>query len=435
MRLIDLKTKCQVLELNPNPTRNRINKETGERYLDFSARDYTTAIQEYYVSERKERGIYHKSLDYILYKLNMISPMLALQIKGIPEEKREDIWNNGDNWIAEEKIDGCRMNLCWFSEDNSLDAYSRNLSDYDCLPINYGDKLYDEIDTSSLNGFPNFIIDGELVLKSKSVNKGNEIFVADTQLSAVSAILSSNKELSKEFQKLNPVKLIVFDIIMYDSKDLTNLPLRERKKYLNIIYDKLKDIIDISLVPNGNGLDIRDFYNQVVSSGGEGLVVKDLNSTYDLKGKRAGEWVKIKRTVSGSLLESKYGDTLDAFVIGFHRGNGKNINKVGSLIFGMYLLDSNNNYILDNNGNRVIHEIAIVGGLDDALRDAITVYNESTDEVSLRTDVYGRVGCIDGQDVSSKQLRFSHAILLNWRNDKSIEQCSIRKDFLEALVL
>lgn len=435
MRLSDLKMHCDALNLNPTPTRNRVNKETGERYLDFQIKDYMKALQDYYVNKRKLEGTYHKSLDYIMNTLNMESPMLALQIKNKPKELQDEIWNNQDKWLAEEKIDGCRLNLCWFKEDKSLDAYSRNTSDLDFLPKSYGEKLYDTVNIDSFSIIPNFVLDGELVLNSKEVDKGDGSIIADTQLNMVSAILTADYELSKEFQRLNPIKLIVFDILMYDNKDLTNLPLRERKKYLNIIFDKIKDKINVELVPNSQGLTTREFYNQVVSVGGEGLVVKDLDSKYDLKGKRAGEWIKIKRSVTETMLEAKFGDTLDAFVIGYTRGNGRNENLVGSILFGIYLLDNNNQLILNEDGSPYIHEIAQVGGLEDALRQAISVYIPETNEVKLRADVYGKVAEVTGQDISSKQLRLMHPVLVQWRMDKTPMNCSIRKDFLEKLVL
>ena len=432
LKLSELKLKCLALDLNPTPTRNRVNKDTGERYKDFSKDDYMKALQEYYISKYKLDGTYHHSLDWIL---KMDSPMLALQIKNLPKETQDEIWNNDDNWIAEEKIDGCRLNLCWLHSDRCLDAFSRNTSVHDFLPINYGKKLYDNVNTSLLEGFPDFIIDGELVLMSKNINKGDGSIVADTQLNMVSAILSADYELSKEYQYYNPIKLVAFDIMMYDDNDLTGLPLRDRRKYLELVYDKLKSMIHIELVPNGKGLTTKQFYEQVVSVGGEGLVVKNLNSLYDIKGKRAGEWVKIKRTVTGSLVEAKLGDTLDAFVIGFTRGNGKNRNLVGSITFGVYLLDKDNNVLLDNSGAPIIHVIAQVGGLDDALRENITVYDPVNDIVQLRSDVYGMVAVVSGQDISSKQMRIVHPVLKYWRNDKTPEQCSIREDFLEKLVL
>lgn len=433
-KLSELKLECDLLGLHPIPTRNRVNKETGERYLDYSKDDYVQALQSHFIEKYKEQGIYHKSLDWVL---KMDSPMLALQIKNKSEEEQKDIWNNQDKWLAEEKIDGSRQVLCWFKEDRCLDAYSRNTSVSDFLPINYGQKLYDTVDVSKLFNTPDFIIDGELVLKNNEIVKDNSVdIIADTQLNMVSAILSADYELSKQFQRLNPIKLIAFDILMYDGKDLTNLPLRERKKYLQLAFNNIKDLIDIELVANSNGLSTRDFYNQIVSVGGEGLVVKDLDSLYDIKGKRAGEWVKIKRSVTGSLLEQNYGDTFDCFVIGFNEGQKgtKNEGLVGSLNFGIYLLDENNNVILDERGIPQIHHVATVAGLTDELRQAITVRDFNGD-VQLRPDIYGAVGVIDGQDLSDKNLRLAHARLIQWRTDKSAQQCTIRKDFLERLVL
>jgi len=134
-KLSELKLECDLLQLNPVPTKNRVNKETGERYLDFSKDDYITALQSYYISKYKNEGIFHKSLEWIL---QIDSPMLALQIKNKSKEEQNDIWNNQDKWLAEEKIDGSRQLLCWFKEDGCLDAYSRNTSVTDFLPINYG---------------------------------------------------------------------------------------------------------------------------------------------------------------------------------------------------------------------------------------------------------------------------------------------------------
>ena len=433
-KLSELKLECDLLGLHPIPTRNRVNKETGERYLDYSKDDYVQALQSHFIQKYKEQGIYHKSLDWVL---KIDSPMLALQIKNKSEEEQNDIWNNQEKWLAEEKIDGSRQVLCWFKEDRCLDAYSRNTSVFDFLPINYGQKLYDTVDVSKLFNIPDFIIDGELVLKNNEIVKDNSVdIIADTQLNMVSAILSADYNLSKQFQKLNPIKLIAFDILMYDGKDLTSLPLRERKKYLQLVFNNIKDLIDIELVANSNGLSTRDFYNQIVSVGGEGLVVKDLDSLYDIRGKRAGEWVKIKRSVTGSLLEQNYGDTFDCFVIGFNEGQKgtKNEGLVGSLNFGIYLLDENNKVILDERGIPQIHHICTVGGLPDKLREAITV-KDFNGNVQLRPDIYAKVATVDGQDVSDKNMRLAHARLIQWRVDKSADQCTIRKDFLERLVL
>lgn len=179
-----------------------------------------------------------------------------------------------------------------------------------------------------------------------------------------------------------------------------------------------------------------EFYNRILLAGGEGVVVKDLNSKYDTKGKRAGEWVKIKRSVSQAMSAEGLGDTIDAFVIGFEEGTPGTANegRVASLKFGVELLDSSNEPILDPSGDPITHHIATVGGLTDELKDAITT-KDVFGNVALRQDVYGKVASIDGQDLSSRNLRFAHAVLVNWRVDRSADTCKIRKDILEKLVL
>ena len=64
-RLNELKIECDLLGLQPIPTRSRVSKETGERYLDFSKEDYIKALQSYYIEQYKQQGIYHKSLEWI----------------------------------------------------------------------------------------------------------------------------------------------------------------------------------------------------------------------------------------------------------------------------------------------------------------------------------------------------------------------------------
>ena len=57
-KLSELKLECDLLGLCPIPTRNRVNKETGERYLDYSKDDYVQALQSYYIEKYKEQGMY-----------------------------------------------------------------------------------------------------------------------------------------------------------------------------------------------------------------------------------------------------------------------------------------------------------------------------------------------------------------------------------------
>lgn len=434
-KLADLKKTCDVLHLHPIPTKNSINKVTGEREKTLSIADCTRAIQQFYLEQRKQNGTYRKSIEYILA---MDSPMLALLIKHKKKEDQDAIWNNDNkDWLWEVKLDGCRSLLC-YDPQTGFDMYSRNLSVTDQLPINYGEKiLWPEMDLSKLT-IP-FIIDCEILPKNKEIDKtGDMVPVADTQLNLISSILSLNEEDSKKVQERNPVKFVAFDILYLNNEPQFDAPLWKRKQMLSTLMKFLKEAgVPVEEVPTKpDGQDKMDFYNSIINSGGEGVVVKDINSKYDTSGRRAGEWVKIKRSVSQAMSAEGLGDTVDAFVIGFEEGEKgtKNEGKVASLKFGIELLDEFNEPILDQSGDPITHHIATVGGLTDELKDAITT-KDVFGNVALKQEIYGRVASIDGQDLSSRNLRFAHAVLVCWRADRSANTCKLRKDILEKLVL
>lgn len=437
----ELLEKCQSLGIEPEKSRNRINKETGERYKESTVKDCEKAIQKFYINKYKKEGILNPS---ILDILNLDSPMLALQSKDKKLDKiRDFLWEDNNNWIFQEKIDGCRCLIC-YDENFGFDFYSRNLSITDCLPISYKTKLIiPEINKQFLSdlGIKNFILDSELVPLNKEINNmsdGSNV-VADTQLNLVTSILGSLDDLSHKLQETNPLKFMAFDIIKCNNEWLINKTLKDRYYQLLKIYKCIKQSgfnDRISLVPS-TITNKHQFYDNILSVGGEGCVVKDLNSKYDIKGKRAGEWIKLKRTVSQSLLMEKVGDTIDAFITGFKLGNpGTNReNQVSALEFSVYLTDDNNEYLYDENGNPIIHHIATMSGLTDELRAMATYINPETNEIQLNPRLYGAVAEIDGQDISSKNYRFAHAVYKGWRPDRSADTCKMQKSILERLVL
>ena len=100
----------------------------------------------------------------------------------------------------------------------------------------------------------------------------------------------------------------------------------------------------------------------------------------------------------------------------------------------MYLTDENNEYILDENGEPTIHHLATISGFTDELRHLISDKDEFG-KVTLKKAFYGKVAEIDGQDISSKNYRFAHAVFKGWRPDRSAESCKFQKVILEKLVL
>lgn len=435
----DLEKECERLGLSPKQSRRRKNKDTGEYYMESTVKDLRKAIQGYYLQKYKEEN---KLSPFMLDILKLDSPMLALQIKNKKQEIQDQIWKDEGNWIFEEKIDGCRCMLC-YDIDYGWDMYSRGISTKDQLPISYKTKLLmPRINPEILKRYnvSSFIIDTELVPLSKNINSmadGTEL-VADTQLNLVTGMLGALDDLSHKMQETNPLKFIAFDIIMYNRKWLTDLPLFQRDKFLNGVVKILKVAgMDIRLEKVQTTMtDKHNFYEKILSNNGEGVVAKDLNSKYDLLGRRAGEWIKIKRTVSQSLLMEKVGDTVDAFITGFKEGTPGTINEglVGALEFSVYLTDDFDNYITDEKGNPIVHHIATVSGISQELRFLISNRDEFG-RVKLNNSFYGKVATIDGQDISSRNQRFAHATFQGWRPDRNALSCKMRKSILDKLVM
>ena len=433
-RLKDYIDKCNELGLQPVPTRKRRNPDR----MELSIKDCLKALQDYYINERKNEGTYSPFMDYIM---KQDEPMLARLIKDMPEETQKNIWLDDDSdWIFEEKIDGCRARLCW-DKNWGWDMYSRNLSVTDFLPISYKEQiLLPSIDPTSL-GVDNFILDCEIIPKNDYIDKdidGVDI-IADTQLNLIAGILGALPELSHKMQSKNPIKFVVFDVIMFNNSWKTDLELKDRKGILNTIFNDISSLMNgqIELVPSKpDNMTKQDYYNWLISKGKEGIVAKNIHTKYDSSGRRRGEWVKIKRSVTQSLAQDNLGDTVDAFVIGFDEGTVGTANEglVGTLKFGVYLTDINNDYIEDEAGMPLIHHIATISGFSQELREAISTKDENGN-VALRADVYGKVAEIDGQDVSAKTHRFAHARLLNWRNDRSANTCKFQQSVLNKLVL
>ena len=439
----DLLKQCEDLGVFPEKSRNRKDKETGLSYKESTVKDCEKAIQQYYLNKYEQEGIKSPFIDSIL-KLD--SPMLALQVKHLKPEIQDLVWKDNSNWVFQEKIDGCRCMLC-YDRDFGWDMYSRNKSITDCLPISYRTKiLLPRINNGILDRYniKSFILDTELVPLLNTINNmvdGTSI-VADTQLNLVTSILGSLDDLSHKMQETNPLKFVAFDLIMLNNSWLTQIPLEKRDKSLNGIVQ----ILHVAGMNNrinkvlSTMTNKEQFYNQIISTGGEGVVAKDLTSTYDLLGRRHGEWCKIKRSVSQALMidndTSVVGDTIDAFITGFKEGTPGTNNEglVGALEFSVYLTDENNEYLLDENGDPIIHHLATISGFTDELRHIISTKDEFGN-VALRKDFYGRAAEIDGQDISSKNFRFAHAIFKGWRPDRSAESCKFQKPLLEKLVL
>lgn len=447
---------CESYNLIPTPTKT--NKK-GIKLTVFdsdektvSKEDCVRCLQKYFVDIYKNENRYTEALNWMLK--TEFQPMLAAQLKNC--KWKDDIYNKDSEVIAETKIDGNRSLWCLFNKNEGIQIFSRNLSVQDYLPLCYTDKVVlNNVDISKLTH--TFVVDGEIVISKvpdDSILEGFGLEPGTTQLNLTSALLASDKQETLDFQKHYPLKLMIFDIVVFDGEDLTDKPLSERLKYRDIVYKEMLEAGFCIEKPKNNrdlNLTVEDFHKKMLIGGEEGSIVKTLNGLYDMSGSRShNAWIKLKRSV-GDSVASSLGDTIDGFITGFHNiaGTDNNSWRVSTVEFSVYLTDNKlniddldieldlSNITLDQEvtDNREIKVIANVSGLTED--DARLLSEPDPDNPGfcrLKKEAYGVVAELNGQDISPRSLTLTHPRIIRWRDDKPMDQCEVSKEFLESYI-
>ncbi|QEC74693.1 DNA ligase D [Mucilaginibacter ginsenosidivorax] len=126
----------------------------------------------------------------------------------------------------------------------------------------------------------------------------------------------------------------IFDILWYEGKNLTGLPLKDRQAILQSILPTENDHIRQSKVFDANGI---DFFAAAERMGLEGIIAKKADSVYtsDLRSK---EWLKVKVqrrqevVIAGFTKNEGTGKSFSALILGVHdkKSELKFVGKVGT---------------------------------------------------------------------------------------------------------
>jgi len=128
-----------------------------------------------------------------------------------------------------------------------------------------------------------------------------------------------------------PLKLICFELLYINGKNLINKPYHERREELSKIIGKGDTILlsDEKVVETPH--EIENFFDDAVSRGLEGILAKRLDGEYQA-GARSWNWIKFKRSYSAHLE-----DTIDCVVMGYYSGRGKRSTfGIGAFLIGVY---------------------------------------------------------------------------------------------------
>ena len=415
-KISELKAICEDLGLTVSPTGK------NKRYMKS---DYILALREYYLN--KLFNGYDNAPLSLKLMLELESPMLACQQKDVKQDIQNVMWEDNNNFSIEEKMDGARMLTMVFSA-GGFSAYSRNNSDTNYLPIPYNTKIYTGlIDWSQIHD--TFILDNEIICTNPNIQTSLNNLETETGLQAVTSLLALNKEdtlfLQKQYNR--PLKFMAFDCIYWNGEWLLDKPLKERREYLVKAVGQMINAGFNIAINNWKFVNKKAFYKNIIKNGGEGCIIKDVNSVYKPISSRAHRsWIKVKKTMNEMLNETGTGDTIDGWISGYTLGEGENEGKIGAFEVSINL------ECID--GTKVVHKIAYIGGIDDALRDDMTRKDENGNTI-LNPLYYGKVVEIDGYGVSSRVKRLRHAVLIRFREDKNPDDCVFTEAFLNSMIL
>jgi DNA ligase D-like protein (predicted ligase)/DNA ligase D-like protein (predicted 3'-phosphoesterase) len=304
-------------------------------------------------------------------------PMLAK----VAEEAFSD-----KDWVFEVKWDGFRA-LAYVEEPFSLK--SRNETE---LKQNFPEL-------QELNKLAsNIVVDGEIIV----MREGKPDF--QSLLERGQAV--STREVERQEGRA-PAVYIVFDILEKDGKQLTSLPLIERKK---ILQDSLKEGSNVLLCDfieeKGEA-----YFQLALEKGLEGVVAKRKDSQYE-EGLRTGSWLKIKKL-----------KTCDCIIFGYTRGTNVREKTFGALLLGVYDKEGKPVYVGKVGTGFTQRTISIlVDKFEKIITDEVPFKPEAGDTV---TWLEPKLVCEVAYQVLTRDMRLRMARFKRLRDDKPPEQCTI----------
>ena len=214
----------------------------------------------------------------------------------------------------------------------------------------------------------------------------------------VTSIMGCKEDKAIFRQKEESAKLhyMIHDIRRYNGVVLINEPWYVRRAILEMIFYRWIDntILDQYLHLSEVLLDPITSFNRIVSSGGEGIMIKDVDGLYLPDKKPANNWIKCKKEV-----------TLDVVIMGYNNdGSGKNAGLFKSIQVGIY----------DDNC-KLKHVGDVHSGISDDLRRRM---HENRDEY------IDKVIEVDAMDFDGKRYSMRHGRLVKFRHDKLPINCT-----------
>ncbi|MGO4730769.1 ATP-dependent DNA ligase [Paenibacillus sp. 2KB_22] len=183
-----------------------------------------------------------------------------------------DTLPTGPQWIAQVKWDGVRMLA--YEDGHELRLVNRRLHDRTAQ--------YPELVTPrNLCSGASYILDGEVIALDPDTGKPSFYHVLRRDR------MSRPEGIAQAIHQI-PVTYMVFDILFYEGQWVTDQPLADRQRLLHEVLNSAPHVQEVT-----NTLDAASLLTVMRQHQMEGIVCKDLTSTYGIQGKDQ-RWQKVK---------------------------------------------------------------------------------------------------------------------------------------------
>jgi DNA ligase 1 len=260
-----------------------------------------------------------------------------------PVESETEAFEYFEHAAVEDKYDGIRAqaHIGMKNGNPHVRLFSRTLDDVT--------NSFPEIESALKNLQGDIILDGEILAWDAAAEGGGRALPFSTLQTRL-----GRKSVTARMMQDIPIAYVVFDVLYANEQLLLDLPLRERLGVLDTVLEKAPHThVDVS-APQGTLFEpaletaslladgrrprvirapgakadspqqLEEMFRLARDRGNEGLMVKDLNSTY-APGRRGKSWLKLKRELS----------TLDVVVTSVEYGHGKRAGVLSDYTFAV----------------------------------------------------------------------------------------------------
>jgi bifunctional non-homologous end joining protein LigD len=299
---------------------------------------------------------------------------------------------NSNAWIYEPKWDGIRCLACY---NGQLRLYTRNGNDI-------SQRFPEMAILPNYLPTPPWMIDGELIVLNTN---GKPSFDLVRQRNMV-----TNPAHSAQLATMHPAILATFDLLHLGERSLLAEPLHLRRQLLQQSLQK-SNVAFTSPGLVGGGC---NYYNAMVQTGLEGVVIKKLDSLYE-PGQRSKRWIKVRATRQA-----------DCVIGGF---TPKGANCFGSLLVGQY-----------GPGNRLLYVGSVGSGFTSAQQHALCAHfalirTDSPSLTQVPANIAQQALWVQPRLVSLVEFLlwspagvFRHPVFRGLRTDKLPEECLLDND-------